>query len=402
MTIRTPIQGLVFAAVRGAAVYLAAQTPTTTHAPAPAITSAKTIGLNQPVPIDPQDHHRQAAERPRYYVKKNRKPEKRAELRLVVNAGSVLEDDDQRGLAHFVEHMAFNGTSTSAPADHRRTWSRSACSSARASTRTRASTRRSTAPDSDRPARLHGQGHADPRGLGARRGRSIRRVIDKERRRRHRGMAARPRRRGAAAATSSSRCCSPARATRIGCRSASTDIHREVRARTAEEVLQGLVPPGPDGRDRGRRLRQGRRSSRCQAAVRVHQESAQSAAAPDVQRARSRGHALHDRHRQGSDVDERARLRQAARARSGERSARTGSRSSRRCTTACCRLATRRSPRSRTRRSSRPARATASSCAHAKRRRSRRSSRKTASKRASPPCSPRPTASRGSASPPPS
>jgi zinc protease len=46
----------------------------------------------------------------RYYVRVNRYPEKRAELRLVVNAGSVLEDDDQRGLAHFVEHMAFNGT----------------------------------------------------------------------------------------------------------------------------------------------------------------------------------------------------------------------------------------------------------------------------------------------------
>ena len=46
----------------------------------------------------------------RYYIRENRKPEARAELRLVVNAGSVLEDDDQRGLAHFVEHMAFNGT----------------------------------------------------------------------------------------------------------------------------------------------------------------------------------------------------------------------------------------------------------------------------------------------------
>jgi zinc protease len=46
----------------------------------------------------------------RYYVRTNRYPEHRAELRLVVNAGSVLEDDDQRGLAHFVEHMAFNGT----------------------------------------------------------------------------------------------------------------------------------------------------------------------------------------------------------------------------------------------------------------------------------------------------
>ena len=45
-----------------------------------------------------------------YYVRAHRKPGARAELRLVVNAGSILEDDDQRGLAHFVEHMAFNGT----------------------------------------------------------------------------------------------------------------------------------------------------------------------------------------------------------------------------------------------------------------------------------------------------
>src|SRR5687767_8256028 len=46
----------------------------------------------------------------RYYIRENRLPQARAELRLAVNAGSVLEDEDQRGLAHFVEHMAFNGT----------------------------------------------------------------------------------------------------------------------------------------------------------------------------------------------------------------------------------------------------------------------------------------------------
>ncbi|HEX8690971.1 MAG TPA: insulinase family protein [Longimicrobium sp.] len=45
-----------------------------------------------------------------YYVRRNAEPPARAELRLVVNAGSLLEDEDQRGLAHFVEHMAFNGT----------------------------------------------------------------------------------------------------------------------------------------------------------------------------------------------------------------------------------------------------------------------------------------------------
>ncbi len=46
----------------------------------------------------------------KYYIRKNAKPEKRVELRLAINAGSILEDKDQLGLAHFMEHMAFNGT----------------------------------------------------------------------------------------------------------------------------------------------------------------------------------------------------------------------------------------------------------------------------------------------------
>jgi len=45
-----------------------------------------------------------------YYVRANAYPAKRAELRLAVNAGSILEDDDQRGMAHVIEHMGFNGT----------------------------------------------------------------------------------------------------------------------------------------------------------------------------------------------------------------------------------------------------------------------------------------------------
>lgn len=45
-----------------------------------------------------------------YYIKKNQKPENFAEVRLAVNAGSVLETEAQQGLAHFVEHMCFNGT----------------------------------------------------------------------------------------------------------------------------------------------------------------------------------------------------------------------------------------------------------------------------------------------------
>jgi len=46
----------------------------------------------------------------RYYVQANKAPAKRAYLWLAVNAGSAQEDDDQLGYAHFLEHMAFNGT----------------------------------------------------------------------------------------------------------------------------------------------------------------------------------------------------------------------------------------------------------------------------------------------------
>ena len=45
-----------------------------------------------------------------YYIAENTNPESRVYVRLVVNAGSMNEDDDQRGVAHIVEHMAFNGT----------------------------------------------------------------------------------------------------------------------------------------------------------------------------------------------------------------------------------------------------------------------------------------------------
>src|SRR5665213_1867854 len=45
-----------------------------------------------------------------YYIRKNAEPKNRAVLYLVTKAGSVLEADNQQGLAHFTEHMAFRGT----------------------------------------------------------------------------------------------------------------------------------------------------------------------------------------------------------------------------------------------------------------------------------------------------
>ena len=65
---------------------------------------------DKPLPFDPAVTIGTLPNGMRYYIRENHKPEKRAELRLVVNAGSVLEDEDQRGLAHMVEHMAFRGT----------------------------------------------------------------------------------------------------------------------------------------------------------------------------------------------------------------------------------------------------------------------------------------------------
>src|SRR5437870_3396940 len=44
-----------------------------------------------------------------YYIRSNKKPENKVELRLIVKAGSILETPDQLGLAHFMEHMNFNG-----------------------------------------------------------------------------------------------------------------------------------------------------------------------------------------------------------------------------------------------------------------------------------------------------
>ena len=71
---------------------------------------ALTVPLDQPAPISPAVRTGAFANGLRYFIRENQEPENRAELRLVVNAGSILEDDDQLGLAHFLEHMAFNGT----------------------------------------------------------------------------------------------------------------------------------------------------------------------------------------------------------------------------------------------------------------------------------------------------
>ncbi|GHN00627.1 peptidase M16 [Cytophagales bacterium WSM2-2] len=68
------------------------------------------INLTDKVPVAPELKIGKLSNGLTYYIRKNSKPEKKVELRLVIKAGSILEDDDQQGLAHFTEHMAFNGT----------------------------------------------------------------------------------------------------------------------------------------------------------------------------------------------------------------------------------------------------------------------------------------------------
>ena len=99
---------LALALLAFAAVASAAQAPHDLHDTSAA--SVASYALSQPMPADPDALIGTLPNGLRYYVRANAKPAHRAELRLVVKAGSVLEDDDQQGLAHFVEHMEFEGT----------------------------------------------------------------------------------------------------------------------------------------------------------------------------------------------------------------------------------------------------------------------------------------------------
>jgi zinc protease len=71
---------------------------------------AQKYDLKQTVPLDPAVKTGKLSNGLTYYLRQNPKPEKRLELRLAINAGSICESDLQQGLAHFCEHMCFNGT----------------------------------------------------------------------------------------------------------------------------------------------------------------------------------------------------------------------------------------------------------------------------------------------------
>ena len=80
-------------------------------------TSGSAQTLTGPLPLDPAIRSGTLANGLTYFIRQNGRPEKRAMLRLAVKAGSMNEDDDQRGLAHVLEHMAFNGSTHFKPGE---------------------------------------------------------------------------------------------------------------------------------------------------------------------------------------------------------------------------------------------------------------------------------------------
>ena len=63
-----------------------------------------------PIPTDPELRTGKLSNGMTYYVRHNEKPKGQADFYILHNVGAIQENDAQQGLAHFLEHMAFNGT----------------------------------------------------------------------------------------------------------------------------------------------------------------------------------------------------------------------------------------------------------------------------------------------------
>jgi zinc protease len=72
--------------------------------------TAQEINLNSPAPFDPNVKFGTLTNGMKYYIRSNKLPEQRGEFFIAHNVGAIQEEDNQNGLAHFTEHMAFNGT----------------------------------------------------------------------------------------------------------------------------------------------------------------------------------------------------------------------------------------------------------------------------------------------------
>src|SRR4029077_12811747 len=86
-------------------------------AAAKAVLVAQTVNLQETMPFDPAVRTATLPHGHKYFVRQNSRPAKRVSLRLAVKAGSLFEADDQLGLPHLIEHMAFNGSAHFKPGE---------------------------------------------------------------------------------------------------------------------------------------------------------------------------------------------------------------------------------------------------------------------------------------------
>ena len=106
-----PNKGLFYVFLIGIVlICIGCNTTLNNSASTPPIISHAVPDFSGDLPISPRVIKGQLDNGISYLIRQNNTPEKRAEIRLIVKAGSILEDENQQGFAHFVEHMAFNGT----------------------------------------------------------------------------------------------------------------------------------------------------------------------------------------------------------------------------------------------------------------------------------------------------
>lgn len=109
MTRRIPVSALSLCLFAWIALAFPAWRATAQGTTAPALDAA-TAALDAPLPLDPALTHGTLENGLHFYIRRNEEPKNRIFLRLIVKAGMLHEEDDARGVAHLLEHMAFNGT----------------------------------------------------------------------------------------------------------------------------------------------------------------------------------------------------------------------------------------------------------------------------------------------------
>lgn len=103
-------------AIASAAVWAQAVLPAPSATPQMPAVPAE-LALDRALPVDAAVRTGRLANGVAFFIRQNGRPAQRVSLRLAVNAGSLQEEPDQRGLAHFLEHMAFNGTRNFKPGE---------------------------------------------------------------------------------------------------------------------------------------------------------------------------------------------------------------------------------------------------------------------------------------------